>query len=71
MAGERGYGAAAACAVGHAVHVAFAQSDRDTVAAAITAGMTASQFVDLDLAYAPAVSPMWDAFALAARSTLG
>ena len=43
----------------------------DTVAAAITAGMTASQFVDLDLAYAPAVSPMWDAFALAARSTLG
>ncbi|HWJ99048.1 MAG TPA: flavoprotein oxidoreductase, partial [Acidimicrobiales bacterium] len=43
----------------------------DTLAAAITARMTASSFVDLDLAYAPAVSPMWDAFQLAARSTLG
>lgn len=42
----------------------------DTLATAITAGMTASAFVDLDLAYAPAVSPMWDAFQLAARSTL-
>ena len=43
----------------------------DTLATAITAGMTASAFVDLDLAYAPAVSPMWDAFQLAARATLG
>lgn len=43
----------------------------DTLAAAITAGMSASAFLDLDLAYAPAVSPMWDAFQLAARSTLG
>jgi NADPH-dependent 2,4-dienoyl-CoA reductase/sulfur reductase-like enzyme len=43
----------------------------DTLAAAITAGMTASAFVDLDLAYAPAVSPTWDAFQLAARATLG
>ncbi|HWJ61428.1 MAG TPA: FAD-dependent oxidoreductase [Acidimicrobiales bacterium] len=42
----------------------------DTLATAITAGMTASDFVDLDLAYAPAVAPMWDAFQLAARSTL-
>jgi NADPH-dependent 2,4-dienoyl-CoA reductase/sulfur reductase-like enzyme len=42
----------------------------DTLATAITAQMTASAFVDLDLAYAPAVSPMWDAFQLAARSTL-
>lgn len=42
----------------------------DTLATAITAGMTASAFVDLDLAYAPAVAPMWDAFQLAARSTL-
>ena len=42
----------------------------DTLATAITARMTASEFVDLDLAYAPAVSPMWDAFQLAARSTL-
>jgi NADPH-dependent 2,4-dienoyl-CoA reductase/sulfur reductase-like enzyme len=43
----------------------------DTLATAITAGMTATEFVDVDLAYAPAVAPMWDAFALAARSTLG
>jgi len=43
----------------------------DTLAAAITSGMTASAFVDLDLAYAPSVSPLWDAFQLAARSTLG
>lgn len=42
----------------------------DTLATAITAGMSAAAFVDLDLAYAPAVSPMWDAFQLAARSTL-
>jgi NADPH-dependent 2,4-dienoyl-CoA reductase/sulfur reductase-like enzyme len=42
----------------------------DTVATAITARMTAAAFVDLDLAYAPAVSPMWDAFQLAARSIL-
>ena len=49
--------------VGSVVAVVF-------VATAITARMTASEFVDLDLAYAPAVSPMWDAFQLAARSTL-
>ncbi|WP_426571207.1 FAD-dependent oxidoreductase [Aquihabitans sp. McL0605] len=42
----------------------------DTLATAITARMTATQLVDLDLAYAPAVSPLWDAFQLAARSTL-
>ncbi len=42
----------------------------DTLATAITAGMTASAFIDLDLAYAPAVSPIWDAFQLAARATL-
>ncbi|MCB0970125.1 MAG: FAD-dependent oxidoreductase [Acidimicrobiales bacterium] len=39
----------------------------DTVATAITAGMSVDEFADLDLAYAPAVSPLWDAFALAAR----
>lgn len=42
----------------------------DTVATAITAGMIASDFIDLDLAYAPAVSPMWDGFQLAARAAL-
>lgn len=42
----------------------------DTLATAITAGMTASQLIDLDLAYAPPVSPIWDAFQLAARDAL-
>lgn len=42
----------------------------DTLATAITARMTAEQFVELDLAYAPAVSPLWDAFQLAARAAL-
>ncbi|MCU1372630.1 MAG: flavoprotein oxidoreductase [Ilumatobacteraceae bacterium] len=42
----------------------------DTLATAITVGMTASAFLDLDLAYAPAVAPMWDAFQLAARAAL-
>ncbi|CAN5824144.1 FAD-dependent oxidoreductase [soil metagenome] len=39
----------------------------DTVAAAITGGLTAEQFVELDLAYAPPVSPLWDPFQVAAR----
>jgi NADPH-dependent 2,4-dienoyl-CoA reductase/sulfur reductase-like enzyme len=42
----------------------------DTLATAITAGMTAEQLLQLDLAYAPPVSPIWDAFQLAAREAL-
>ena len=42
----------------------------DVVATAITAGLTAQQFIDLDLAYAPAVSPLWEPFQLAARKAL-
>jgi NADPH-dependent 2,4-dienoyl-CoA reductase/sulfur reductase-like enzyme len=40
----------------------------DTLATAITAGMTTAEFAELDLSYAPAVSPLWDAFQLAARA---
>lgn len=40
----------------------------DTVATAITAGMTAEQLIDVDLAYAPAVTPLWDPVAVAARA---
>jgi NADPH-dependent 2,4-dienoyl-CoA reductase/sulfur reductase-like enzyme len=40
----------------------------DTVATAITAGMTADEFGFLDLAYAPSVSPLWDVFQLALRN---
>ena len=42
----------------------------DVVATAITAGMTASEFGDLDLAYAPAVSPIWEPFQLATRDAV-
>jgi NADPH-dependent 2,4-dienoyl-CoA reductase/sulfur reductase-like enzyme len=42
----------------------------DTLATAITAGMTAGDLLELDLAYAPPVAPIWDAFQLAARDAL-
>jgi NADPH-dependent 2,4-dienoyl-CoA reductase/sulfur reductase-like enzyme len=42
----------------------------DTIATAVTAGLTAHQVVDLDLAYAPPFSPVWDPVATAARSLL-
>ncbi|MCB1031798.1 MAG: FAD-dependent oxidoreductase [Acidimicrobiales bacterium] len=42
----------------------------DTLATAITAGMTATDLLDLDLGYTPSVTPIWDAFQLAAREAL-
>ena len=42
----------------------------DTVATAITAGMTVAEVVDLDLAYAPPFSSVWDPVAVAAREAL-
>jgi NADPH-dependent 2,4-dienoyl-CoA reductase/sulfur reductase-like enzyme len=39
----------------------------DTVATAITAGMTVAEVMDLDLAYAPPFSSVWDPIAVAAR----
>ncbi|GAO30648.1 CoA-disulfide reductase [Geofilum rubicundum] len=39
----------------------------DTIATAITAGLTAQQVVDLDLAYAPPFSTVWDPVQMAAR----
>src|SRR5690606_17277117 len=39
----------------------------DTVATALTAGMTVYDVVDLDLAYAPPFSSVWDPVAIAAR----
>ena len=39
----------------------------DTIATAITAGLTAQQLVDLDLAYAPPFSTAWDPVQIAAR----
>jgi NADPH-dependent 2,4-dienoyl-CoA reductase/sulfur reductase-like enzyme len=40
----------------------------DTCVVAITAGMLVDDIVDLDLAYAPPFSPVWDPVATAARS---
>ena len=42
----------------------------DTCAVAIAAGMTVAQVVDLDLAYAPPFSSVWDPIAVAAREAL-
>jgi len=43
----------------------------DTLATAVTAGMTAQNLVDLDLAYAPPFSPVWDPVQTAARRLSG
>jgi NADPH-dependent 2,4-dienoyl-CoA reductase/sulfur reductase-like enzyme len=42
----------------------------DTVATAITAGMTVADVMDLDLAYAPPFSSVWDPVAVVAREAL-
>lgn len=42
----------------------------DVVATAITAGMTVEDLVDLDLGYAPPISPLWDPVQVAARAAL-
>ena len=42
----------------------------DAIAAAVTAGMTAADLVDLDMAYAPAIATTWDPFQIAARNAL-
>ncbi|MEI7592477.1 MAG: FAD-dependent oxidoreductase [Actinomycetes bacterium] len=39
----------------------------DTVAVAITAGLTADELINVDLSYAPPFSPVWDPVATAAR----
>ncbi len=39
----------------------------DTVATALTAGMSLEEFIYLDLAYAPPFSPVWDPVVVAAR----
>ncbi|MFN0092073.1 MAG: FAD-dependent oxidoreductase [Acidimicrobiales bacterium] len=39
----------------------------DVLATALTAGFTLDEVVDLDLAYAPPVSPVWDPVVIAAR----
>jgi NADPH-dependent 2,4-dienoyl-CoA reductase/sulfur reductase-like enzyme len=42
----------------------------DTIATAVTAGMTAEDLVGLDLAYCPPYSPVWDPVQVAARKLL-
>ena len=41
----------------------------DIVAVSLHAGLTVAQVSDLDLAYAPPFSPVWDPVAIAARET--
>ncbi len=52
---------------GQIVGFAGAAKRIDTLVAAITSGMTAQQLMDLDLAYAPPFSPVWDPVQTAAR----
>ena len=42
----------------------------DTVAAAITGRLSVWDFLDLDLAYAPGISPLWDPFQVAAQQAI-
>ena len=42
----------------------------DTIAASLTAGLTAQDLVDMDLSYAPPFSPVWDPVQTAARVLL-
>jgi len=42
----------------------------DTLATAVTAGLTLAEIVDLDLAYAPPMSPVWDPVQVAARKAM-
>jgi len=42
----------------------------DTIAAAITSGMSVEDFAGLDLAYAPAFAPVWDPVLIAAQQLL-
>ena len=42
----------------------------DVAATAITAGMTLEQVADLDLGYAPPLSPLWDPIAITARKAI-
>ncbi len=42
----------------------------DIVATALTAGMTVTDMIDLDLSYAPPFSPVWDPVQIAARQLL-
>ena len=43
----------------------------DTMATAITAGMTLEDIISLDLSYAPPISPLWDPIQQAARYMRG
>jgi NADPH-dependent 2,4-dienoyl-CoA reductase/sulfur reductase-like enzyme len=40
----------------------------DTIAVALHAGMRVDELIDLDLAYAPPMSNVWDPLAVAARA---
>jgi NADPH-dependent 2,4-dienoyl-CoA reductase/sulfur reductase-like enzyme len=64
MIAERGSGRVVGCQI---VGGPGAGKRIDTAATAITNRMTAEQIIDLDLAYAPPVSGVWDPIQIAAR----
>ncbi len=67
MLAEKGTGRLLGCQI---VGEEGAAKRIDVVATAITARMTAAELVDLDLSYAPPVSPLWDPVQVAARQLL-
>lgn len=68
MIGERGTGRVVGCQI---VGGPGAGKRIDTAAVAIWNGMTAAGMIDLDLAYAPPFSPVWDPILIAARQLAG
>lgn len=68
MIGERGSGRVVGCQI---VGGPGAGKRIDTAAVAIWNGMTAAGMIDLDLAYAPPFSPVWDPILIAARQLAG
>ncbi len=68
MIGERGTGRVVGCQI---VGGAGAGKRIDSAAVAIWNGMTAEAMIELDLAYAPPFSPVWDPVLVAARQLAG
>jgi len=64
MLAEKGAGRVLGCQI---VGGAGAAIRIDTAATALHAGMTVHEIIDLDLAYAPPFSPVWDPIQVAAR----
>ena len=67
LVAERGTGRVLGCQI---IGGPGAAKRIDTLATAITAGMTVADVADLDLAYAPPFSSVWDPVAVVAREAM-